>query len=764
MLRAFTQSLAALSLLGAAALATANQEPLPPEVAFPVTAVAQGADAVTVRFDIVEGYYLYHDKISVESAGAEVVLGELDIPPGKVKRDDFFGEMETHRGTLETRLAIAGRPAPATALELQVTSQGCADIGICYPPITQSLRVELPPQPQSTSAAASVFATAGQAAGSTALDFNTLGAANDPVPDPELAFAVELVQAGDGVLTLDWRIHPATYLYRDKFGFELQGADNASLEPAALPPGLQQHDDYFGDVEIYRDAVQMQIPYRGDPSGATLSIAYQGCADAGICYIPQQRELTLPAGLPAADTGAPAAPVAVLPVAADNAPSAAMPQSEQDRLTAQVRERHLALVLLGFFGLGLLLAFTPCVFPMIPILSGIIVGRGEGTTTRRAFTLSAVYVLAMALTYTVLGVLVGLSGENIQAWFQAPWVLYTFAAMFVALSFSMFGFYELQMPASLQTKLTQLSNNQRGGEVAGVAIMGLLSALIVGPCVTAPLMAVLVYIAESGDAVKGGLILFSLSLGMGAPLLLIGASAGKLLPRAGAWMDAVKAVFGVLMLAMAIWMLERVLPAAAILALSAALLMVSAVYLGALQSPPPGSSGWRQLWRGLGLVLLVYGALLLVGAASGGKSLLRPLATLHAGTAGTAQGTAVAGGELHFTRVDSNRELDAAIARANAAGKPVMFDFYADWCTSCKEMEAFTFTDPAVQAALANFETLQVDVTDNTDEHKAMLKRFGLFGPPAILFFDTHGVEQEPLRVVGFVAAEPFADIVQRVP
>ena len=756
MIRCITSKIAAISLLCLSSFSAhaAGEEPLAPEIAFPVSAKVQNAETVSVRFDIVDGYYLYHEKISVSTDNPDVVLGDLKIPKGKIKNDEFFGEMETHRGKLAATLPISQRPATATSFELVVKSQGCADIGLCYPPITQTLNVELPAQAMAASSSA-------VAPANTGLDFSKLGVSNDPIPDPVEAFKVNMTQAGGGVLTLDWTIHPATYLYRGKFSFELLDG-NGVLQPATLPAGNKHTDEYFGEVETYRNSVQMQIPYSGDPSGAQLKINYQGCADAGICYVPQHTTLTLPADIatavaPAVNAFADqAAGSPVQPVTG----SAAVPVSEQDRLTAQMRESNLALVLLGFFGLGLLLAFTPCVFPMIPILSGIIVGQGEDLSTRKALSLCAVYVLAMALTYTILGVLVGMSGENIQAWFQTPWVLYTFAAMFVALSFSMFGFYELQMPASVQSKLSKLSNKQSGGDYAGVAIMGLLSALIVGPCVTAPLMAVLVYIAESGDAIKGGLVLFFLSLGMGAPLMLIGASAGKLLPRAGGWMETVKAVFGVLMLGMAIWMLERVLPAPAILAMTGVLLIVSSIYMGALSSPVEGKSGWHQLWRGLGIVFLIYGALLMVGAASGSKSLLRPLTGISA-AAGSAAGQASE--ELHFTRVSSNAELDAAITNASSNGQAVMFDFYADWCTSCKEMEAFTFTDPQVQAALGNFVTLQVDVTDNNEDHQAMLKRYGLFGPPAILFFDSQGQEQRSHRVVGFMKAEPFAHIVRTV-
>ncbi len=774
MFRVLTQNLVALTMLTLGSFsALADQEPLAPEIAFPVSAKVQNADSVSIRFDIVEKYYMYHDKISVSSNTAGVVVGDIKIPPGKIKNDAFFGEMETHRGKLAITVPLSQRPSAASKIELAVKSQGCADLGICYPPIVQVVSVDLPAKVAASTSmpfasvisannlsSTSMSSSSSIANSGSTFDFGALATdnLNGPIPDPEEAFQVELMQGSNGVPMLAWTIDPATYLYKHKFDFELVGASGQLATPS-LPKGKEKFDEFFGDVEVYRNDVVMHLPYTGDISGAQLNIKYQGCADAGVCYVPQQMALTLPADMPIGTADISEIKTAAAIKVSDAATvSKEAPVSEQDRLTAKMRDSHIALVLLAFFGLGLLLAFTPCVFPMIPILSGIIVGQGEDISTRKALGLSAVYVLAMALTYTILGVLIGLSGENIQIWFQTPWVLYTFAAMFVALSFSMFGFYELQIPNALQSKLTKLSNNQNGGNYAGVGVMGFLSALIVGPCVTAPLMAVLVYIAESGDAVKGGLVLFSLSLGMGAPLLLIGASAGKFLPRAGAWMDAVKSVFGVLMIGMAIWMLERILPATVILAMSAMLLIVSSVYMGALSSPAEGKSGWHQLWRGLGVVLLIYGALLLVGAASGSKSLLKPL-----GSVGISGGAFQASDELHFEMVDSIAELDSAIAAASAAGKPVMFDFYADWCVSCKEMEAFTFTDPEVQEALSNFVVLQVDVTDNTKDHQALIKRYGLFGPPAILFFNKNGEEQRGNRVVGFMKAEPFATNVRGV-
>ncbi|HGG59177.1 MAG TPA: protein-disulfide reductase DsbD, partial [Gammaproteobacteria bacterium] len=376
----------------------------------------------------------------------------------------------------------------------------------------------------------------------------------------------------------------------------------------------------------------------------------------------------------------------------------------------------------------------------------------DNVTPMRGFLLALSYVLAMAVAYTVVGILAGLFGANLQAWFQNPWILTLFAVIFVLLSLSMFGFYELQMPASIQSKLTAISNNQEGGKFLSAAIMGLLSALIVGPCVTAPLIGALIYIGQTGDAVLGGMALFALSIGMGAPLLLIGASAGTLLPKAGAWMEAVKGIFGVMLLGVAIWLLERILPAPASMLLWALLLIVSGVYMGALRSLPEGLSKWHQLWKGLGFATLLYGVLIMVGVAAGGRDVLQPLKGAFSGP-----GAAQSEQGLAFQRVKGLDGFRQALAQAKAAGRPVMLDFYADWCISCKEMEHQTFTDPAVKAALGNAVLLQADLTANDDQDRALLKHFGVVGPPAIMFFNTQGEENKPYRVVGFMPPDRFA-------
>jgi thiol:disulfide interchange protein DsbD len=395
---------------------------------------------------------------------------------------------------------------------------------------------------------------------------------------------------------------------------------------------------------------------------------------------------------------------------------------------------------------------------MIPILSGIIVGHGNRITTSRAFLLSLSYVVASALTYTVFGILAALFGSNLQAAFQQPWIIGLFSAIFVVLSLSMFGFYHLEVPKSLQAKLHNSSERHRDGSLWGAAIMGALSSLIVGPCVAAPLAGALIYIGQTGDAMLGGSALFALGLGMGVPLLLLGASAGKLLPKAGDWLNSTKAGFGVIMLAVAVWMLSRILPGNVIMMLWAMLLIIPAIYLSAVDPLPEHSSGWRKLWKGVGLMMLAYGLLLLTGFSLGNSNPLKPLQGLGVSSVQAAEPAGIT-----FEKVTSLNALETRIKQANANHQPVMLDFYADWCISCKEMEAYSFTDPSVKKALTGFVLLQADVTKNSDDDKALLAKFKLIGPPAILFFGLDNQEQTASRVIGYQDAETFIKSLQRV-
>jgi thiol:disulfide interchange protein DsbD len=577
----------------------------------------------------------------------------------------------------------------------------------------------------------------------------------DDILDPDEAFKISH-DSQPGQFKINWVIADGHYLYRDKMQITASEPD-VITKPLQMPAGEAKEDPVFNKtLHVFHQFADATLPYHYTYNGdkdVTFKVKYQGCSEiSGICYPPQTKNFTVRLSpISAAQAAANASS------SSSSAEAGAGPVSEQDEIANALRSGNTLLTLLIFFGAGLLLAFTPCVFPMIPILSGIIVGQGEDISTRKAFYLSLIYVLAMAMTYTIVGILVGLSGENIQAWFQNPWIIGSFAIIFVALSFSMFGFYELQMPTSIQSKLTHISNSQQGGNIIGVAIMGFLSALIVGPCVTAPLVGALIYIAETGDAVLGGMALFSLSIGMGAPLLVIGASAGKFLPKAGAWMDAVKAVFGVLLLGLAIWLLERVAPAGFTMFLWAALIIVSAIYMGAIDGLTAGSSGWKKLWKGLGILLLIYGIIILLGLASGNRNVFQPLKGLGGSSGATAQVE-----HLNFTQIKGVDGLNVELAKAKTAGKTVMLDFYADWCVSCKEMEALTFADPAVQKALEGVVLLQADVTPNDDQDTELYKHFGIIGPPSIMFFGADGIERRNYRVVGYKPAEEFSQHVKR--
>ncbi|MBL8492579.1 MAG: protein-disulfide reductase DsbD [Rhodocyclaceae bacterium] len=569
--------------------------------------------------------------------------------------------------------------------------------------------------------------------------------AEEPL-EPEKAFRFSARMVDAGTLEARWQIADGYYMYRDKFKFSADLPEVRLGEPR-YPKGKVKDDEIFGKVETYRGELKIQIPVEG-PAGIAfqLKTSSQGCADLGVCYppLPQQAALTLAAASsPPAASSSPAAA----------APAATPAESEDSRLARLLGEAGLWAILATFLGFGVLLAFTPCVLPMVPILSGIIVNHGHAVSHGRAFVLSLAYVLGMAVTYAAAGVAAGFSGTLLSSALQNAWVLGGFGLVFVALSLSMFGFYELQLPSALQSRLSERANAQ-GGSLPAIAAMGALSALIVGPCVTAPLAAALLYIAKTGDAALGGAALFALAIGMGLPLLLVGTFSRSLLPKPGPWMDAVNRFFGVLLLATALWIVGPVIPAWVQMAGWAALLIVPAIYMHALDPLPPHASGWHRLWKGVGVAMLIGGGAMVVGLLGGSRDPLQPLGFLRGATAAVEKPAGAA-----FERVMNITELEARLAGAD---RPVMLDFYADWCISCKEMEKFTFADPQVAARLAGFRLLQADVTANSADDAALLKRFGLVGPPGIIFFDPAGKELAGLRVVGFQDAAAFVAVLDR--
>jgi len=709
---------------------------LPPEQVFQLSANALSDRQVELNWRIADGYHVYRDKVKIESKTPQVPVGNFEMPAGATEHDPMFGMVSVYRNNLSISLPLQNESAQPN-VQLSVKYQGCADHGVCYPPQTRLLDVKLPVV--TANAGTSV---AGLFSGLKKLTPNLFG---DQLLPPEQAFQFFATVKDAHHIHVSWLIADGYYLYKNKLGLSFPADAGAVLGEWPLPVGEAHLDEEFGQVEIYRRELSLDIPLsrnRLQAETVALTARFQGCADRGVCYPPMTSHIEL--ALPAAQTA----------VAVDfAAPPATQPISEQDKIVAALKQDSFLLTLLSFFGFGVLLAHTPCVFPMIPILSGILVGHGHRVSTRKAFLLSASFVFASALMYTAFGILAALFGSNLQALFQEPWVVATFSGMFVVLSLSMFGFFDLQLPAALQTKLSQSGDKHRDGSYWGAGIMGALSSLIVGPCVAAPLAAALIYIGQTGDVVLGAFALFAMGLGMGLPLLLIGASAGKLLPKAGPWMNVTKAVFGVIMLAVAVWMLSRIIPPAVTMFLTAMLLIIPSIYLNALEPLTHPVTGWKRLWKGIGLMMLVFGVAQLIGLSAGNTNPLKPLSGLA-----LANGANAATKEhgLAFQRVRSLGELEQKLAQAKAAGQRVMLDFYADWCVSCKEMEAYTFTDNAVRQHLASFVLLQADVTENNVDDKALLQRFNLFGPPGIMFFDAEGREQAGLRVIGYQDAATF--------
>ncbi|KAF3977206.1 MAG: protein-disulfide reductase DsbD [Methylococcales symbiont of Iophon sp. n. MRB-2018] len=719
--------------------AIGTTELLPVEQAYTVSAKAINANQLEVSWDIAEGYYLYRSKTHIVSISENIQLGMLEIPAGKSKQDAFFGDVEIYREQLKIRAPIINHQN-LHSLDILVSYQGCADIGVCYPPQQKTFSINL----AATNLPKTVNNIEANLFNNLSAEFKNLkrNLFQDELLPAEQAFQFFATVKDAHTLHLNWVLAEGYYLYKDKIKLSLNQTATVQLGDFSIPQGKPYHDEIFGDVQIFHGELSFDVPLLRNSQMAesiTLLAEFQGCADRGVCYPPMEKSIELQIPL-----------ISAISIQKNSTPITKQALSEQDKIFQSLKSDSFALILLSFFGFGLLLAFTPCIFPMIPILSGIIVGQGESITGRKAFLLSLCYVIASALTYTVFGILAALFGSNLQVAFQEPWIIVVFSSIFILLAFSMFGFYNLELPKSLQARIHNNSDRHRNGSYLGAAIMGALSSLIIGPCVAAPLAGALIYIGQTGDVVLGGSALFLMGLGMGIPLLILGASVGKLLPKAGHWLNYTKAIFGVLMLAVAVWMLDRILPTSITMLLSATLLIIPAIYLRALEPLSECCSGWNKLWKGTGILMLIYGILLLIGLSMGNTHLLQPLK----GLANNISQQQKEG--IHFARIDSIAELEQVLELASINKQWVMLDFYADWCISCKEMEAFTFTDARVKQALSNFILIQADVTKNSADDKALLKRFNLFGPPAIIFFTANKQEQKNARVIGYQDSDTF--------
>lgn len=573
---------------------------------------------------------------------------------------------------------------------------------------------------------------------------NLLGQQDEPEFLPvEQAFVPSASISNASTVNVKWEIADGYYLYRHQLQFRLSDPTGFVLGEPRLPDGLKKTDEYFGDIEAYYQRLDAQIPITTVAKHSTaqalvLEVRFQGCADRGLCYPPET--VSLPLLVTAADIKVSSTP---------KQPETAT--SEQDQLARLIAEHNLLLVGFAFFGFGLLLAFTPCVLPMLPILSGIIAGAGERASTLRGLSLSAAYVFAMALAYTVFGVVAGLTGANLQAAMQNPWVIVSFSAVFVLLGLSMFGWYQLQLPPALQTYLSRLSNRQQGGSLPGAAIMGFLSALIVGPCLAPPLAGALLYISNTGDAVLGGWALFALGMGMGTPLLALGAVEGGLLPRAGQWMSQVKHLFGFMLLGVAIWMLSRILPGYLTALLWALLAVVFVVYM--LLIAREGKQYWRY---GVALAGILYATLLLFGATRGAVDPLRPWRVLSAQTLNQAE-------RVPFLPVKTIEDLELMRLEASRQQRPMVLDFYADWCVSCLHMEDKVFGSPEVRTMLGNIMLLRADVTANDTQDRALLKALGVYGPPTVVFYGADGQERDDLRLTGETDVTGFLERLHRL-
>ena len=750
---------------------SSDDELLRVEKAFILEAPIVENGTIKATWKIADGYYLYGDKFIFSSDVPGIELGDPTKPAGKIKADPYFGDVEIHRDSITLSIPVDNTTS-LKEFTLNTGFQGCADIGVCYPPTKKSVTLALPSVAQDMLGGLA----ASEQTQSSSSSINVLSNLRISlgIDEPELLLADDAFAFVAGIneneIVAQWRVADDYYLYKDKIKLELRNT-SAKLEAPDLPEGVIEDDPILGETESYRGDLIVGFPIKNGanlPADAVLYAEYQGCADIGVCYPPIKKTFKLssltsvnPATVKTTTTTTKtkATPEPITSSAANNTATAtpnntsAIPQNGFDKI---ISEGNLLTITLAALGFGLLLAFTACMYPMIPILSSIIVGHGEKMNVAKGFTLSLVYVLSLAITFGIIGALTALffKGVGLQAYFQSPWLLIPFVLLFIALSLSMFGFFDIQLPSSLQSKLNAISHRQKGGKFLGVAIMGSLSALIIGPCGGPVLVAVMGYAAATGNMINGFVAMFALGLGMGLPLLLLGIGGGSLLPKAGGWMTAVKATGGVILLAIALVFLERmpgIFPTSLVMLLWAALFIISGIFIGAFDAINRERSNWFRLWKGLGLFMVFYGMLVMVGGMTGGSKATDPLHNSRLFSSSTAV-------QIHeYIKVKTVDDLNREIKRATSQGKTVMLDFYADWCVYCKYFDQYVFPDPRVQQSLNNTVLLKADVTKTDEEDNALMKYVGVVLPPAIIFYDKNGNEMRQLRVIGEMKAEQFS-------
>ncbi|HFC30056.1 MAG TPA: protein-disulfide reductase DsbD [Oceanospirillales bacterium] len=720
-------------LINFAVYSQQQQEFLDVDKAFAPEISEVGLESIKIKFKIADKYYLYKHSFKFPNEDKAVKFGVAQIPAGHKKTDEFFGEVETYNDSVEITIPYTNDEVKSST-KFTIKYQGCAEAGICYPPQKRTFEINLPIQQIAPVSNSNPFGNTNNN-NSLGLNSNSTGGQVDTTLPESQAFKLETIAMDENTLSARFTMSPNVYLYKDKVKLTSL-TDGITIKEITFPKSDKKDDPHFGEVEVFFKQIELAVKIEREKKSANqlkIQAEFQGCVDEGICYPPITRIINV--DLPENIT-----PTATASQTNDNT----IPLSEQDEIQSNLKNEALWKIILKFLLIGLGLALTPCVFPMIPILSGLIAGQKD-ITTRKSIILSVIYVLSMAVAYTIAGVVAGMLGANIQAALQTPAVIITFSIIFVLLSLSMFGYYDLQLPAKWQAKLMNISNKQEGGSHLGVAIMGFLSAIIVGPCVTPALAGTVLYISKAGDPVTGGIALFTMSIGMGVPLLIIGATEGKWMPKAGGWMNVIKAFFGIALLAMAIWFLSRIIPGNISLALFGILALLSSIfwYRYAVKNIAKGSK-LIFLFLFFKIALIGIGVAELIGASRGNTDFMHPL-TSHNKT---------------FIMIKSYADLKQELAKTD---KPVMLDFYADWCAACKEMDSLTYAKDNVKKALERFVILKADVTKQDKVDKELMKKFNIIGPPAILFFSENDELLPQYSFFGFKDAEDFITYINKI-